>query len=508
MKIDTLKIKITTFLLLFCTCISFFAQKKHPLRDVAKHYKDLGDVEKFNATLFLIKNISIHKSIETTWLTKGGQVIDFSEFSFDEYSKAQSFLKENQATPKLITKNDVNQVSVDYLIANIDAAFKFWKTKPWAKGYSFDTFCEYILPYKSGVEPLDTNWRKDWQNHFKMLLETYENETDPIAVSTSVNNSLREFQFQFQLKREDPQPLLNSSQIKYRRAGSCSDLANIAISANRAVGIATTLDFTPHFAASSNRHFWNTVITADGEHIPFNGTMGQAYTYNANYRRMGKVLRSTYSIQENSLASVLPGNKIPGLSLKNKNLMDVTDQYVDTSNITYEFIKPNENKIKFINVFNDGLWRVLWWGKATEQGKVSFKNMGRNIVYLPSQFNYTSEADPNELEPYPIVLKKNGESVVLKPDFSSTYSGILSRKNEITANNKDNNSLKFVSGEKLHLLYWDKGWQFLKTYIVENKEINIDKAPRNTLFRLILENTDNFERIFTINPKTNQMVWY
>lgn len=49
-------------------------------------------------------------------------------------------------------------MTADYLINNIDHAFKVWKHRPWNKTLGFDDFCELILPYRIGNEPL-SDWR-------------------------------------------------------------------------------------------------------------------------------------------------------------------------------------------------------------------------------------------------------------------------------------------------------------------------------------------------------------
>ncbi|WP_347280697.1 hypothetical protein [uncultured Phocaeicola sp.] len=54
---------------------------------------------------------------------------------------------------------DSQVITAEYLIENIDLAFSVWEQRPWAKHYSFDDFCKYILPYRIGDEPLES-WRK------------------------------------------------------------------------------------------------------------------------------------------------------------------------------------------------------------------------------------------------------------------------------------------------------------------------------------------------------------
>ena len=61
-----------------------------------------------------------------------------------------------KSTPKVY---DCHAIKAEYLIENIDLAFAAWQKRPWRHSLSFDEFCEWILPYRIGDEPLE-NWRK------------------------------------------------------------------------------------------------------------------------------------------------------------------------------------------------------------------------------------------------------------------------------------------------------------------------------------------------------------
>lgn len=69
---------------------------------------------------------------------------------------------------------DIYNVKADYLIENIDLAFEVWK-KPWSKQFSFDDFCEYILPYRSSNELIE-NWRKPLFDRYVWLEDSKKDE--------------------------------------------------------------------------------------------------------------------------------------------------------------------------------------------------------------------------------------------------------------------------------------------------------------------------------------------
>ena len=64
------------------------------------------------------------------------------------------------------------------LIENIDLAFKAWKTKPWAKDMTLDTFCEYILPYRANKEPVE-RWRAACEVDAKSIVALMKDPQDP-----------------------------------------------------------------------------------------------------------------------------------------------------------------------------------------------------------------------------------------------------------------------------------------------------------------------------------------
>ena len=481
--------------------------QKNKYEDVIKHYKNKGAQEKLKAAEFLLSNITYHKSIKSKWFDKNNIANAYDEFSFENYLFAKEALeiakKEKTLHPKLITTSDKNIISSDFLIKNIDLAFKDWKENPWSKQYSFEDFCEYLLPYRSLIEPLEENWREELHIYHAGAISELQDKNDPVELCTNVIHQMKHFAFVW--KRIDPQPLLSLSQLLFRREGNCPDLANYSILANRALGVATTMDFTPHFAASSNRHFWNTVIDTEGNHIPFNANQGDPYTYNANYRRMGKVLRRTFSKQKNSLAAKINKNDIPSSFISDITIKDVTDEYIETSDIHYNFMNPSYNNINYLSVFNKGKWRVLWWGEE-ENNTTTFRNMGQNIVYLPTQVIKQNKKNKLIKSQYPILLDSKGKSIILKPNFSDTFSGDISKKEEITVNNKDYNTLEFENSKKLSLFYWDMKWRLIDTYNVQDQKIVVKNIPKNALFRLLPEVPDSFERIFILKKDTYQMV--
>lgn len=508
-------IKYLLFLLV-CT-FSLLAQtkdsteiKKIRLRNLLKvHYRN--DTQKRQAVDFLMDNLDIHLSQNYKWVDESGNKIPFNELDYGNSEMAIAAftkLKDSiKVSPQTYDLKDIEAVTPELLVKNIDLAFEAWRNNPWSKNYNFTIFCEYILPYRSLTEPLE-DWRGEYQFLVSSSSSKVQNNNLPTDVGTSVLSSLKNFRFLD--SRPDPIPFLSPKQLLFRREGSCNDLANLAILACRSVGLATTFDFTPFYGASSNKHFWNTIITEKGEHIPFNGIssdgpQGLPYNYIPTEKRLAKVYRKTYSIQQNSLANIENPINIPDGFLQEKNLLDVTYEYVTTGKITISVPAANAATIGYLNVFNLGNWRTIDWATKTENS-CEFKNIGINIVYLPGF--YSPEMKKMKYEPYPILLDPNKNQQLLKPNYAKTFSFDISRDIKIKGPTRDFNSFEVFENEIFNLLVWDNGWKKVETATAKDKIIHFTKIPDNGLFLLLCKKSNGYERIFRINTETRQIEWY
>lgn len=480
------------------------------LSAVLEHYKNTGEKEKYEAAIFLISNLPIHESQNYKWVDGHGNTVSFSEFEYANSEEAFEILKKLKDSLKIkplnFVEKDIEVLTTNELIENIDLAFFEWKNNPWSKTYTFKTFCEYILPYRSLVEPLNTSWRRAYKELVYNGAKNAINSNDPLEVATHAILELADYSFTN--KTPDPIPLLSPLHLLFRKKGSCPDLANLSLFACRSIGLAVTFDFTPHYAASSNRHFWNTVIDSNGEHVPFNGNSygnknGLPSIYNPNNKRIGKVFRRTYSIQPNSLSSKTNLKNIPKGFLRSKNLEDVTHEYVNVVDIPYNFRENDTTQLAFLNVFNSSKWRVVDWAQQ-EEGTFVFKNVGINSVYLPGKYRNGKMYYAK----YPVLLDQFKKRHLLKPNFNNVFDVDLSRDSELKNDYQDKNTLDIEEGRSYMLLYWDGKWKKIGISKATEKGVNFKGVPRNTLFRLIPRNTDGYERIFAIDEVSKKMIWY
>ncbi|MCD8260664.1 MAG: hypothetical protein LUD15_03520, partial [Bacteroides sp.] len=106
-----------------------------------------------------------------------------------ELAEQIEMLKDLGGRSPLIVQ-DIEVLSADYLIENIDLAFKAWQ-EPWSRHFTFDEFCEYILPYRVRNEPI-SNWRKLLHEKYYGIKDSIQHLSDPEEVALYLNDLIAE----------------------------------------------------------------------------------------------------------------------------------------------------------------------------------------------------------------------------------------------------------------------------------------------------------------------------
>ena len=149
------------------------------LEKVLEHYK--YDKEKLQAARFLIENMDNHFSlyhklydefyadVDSLYRTNGTKDILFFKKAYDSLSeKFNHFKLEN------VRKTDVECISAEFLISHIDNAFKM-RESPWVSEYSFELFCNYVLPYRVWDEPV-SEWMDVYVKEYGKYLAFFSNK--------------------------------------------------------------------------------------------------------------------------------------------------------------------------------------------------------------------------------------------------------------------------------------------------------------------------------------------
>lgn len=190
---------------------------------------------------------------------------------------------------------DAHVITAAYLIENIDFAFKLWNEKPWNKHLSFADFCEYLLPYRVGNEPLE-NWRNAYYEKYNPILDSLYSGTDVVEAANLLSLHLA--------KTEDITYLglahINPGALFYlnNKCGDCSDFRDLSIYLLRSVGIPSGADFYPISPdEGAGMHTWAVIQDTTGKCVAFRHPgLEVSRNLSVEYRK-GKVYRLCYGRQ-------------------------------------------------------------------------------------------------------------------------------------------------------------------------------------------------------------------
>lgn len=465
---------------------------------IHQYNQNIGDSLKLKATYFLISNMDIHSSVDYYWADETGKKIPYNEMNYPDFATAVKAFEEIKSKyknlkPIRVTYRDIDTIKADFLIKNIENAFDVWE-KPQNKNLSFDNFCNYILPYRVGTEPLQ-DWRITYREKFGWIQDSLKNEDTEKAIHYFAKDFRNWFVNTWNLEqRKEPLPHLGPIQLLNRKKGNCDDIANLMTYVLRSQGYCASVESVPFWATSTGTHFFNSTFSSEGKLIPFDVSTANVKIDNFS-REPSKVIRTTYARQPNVLATILPKEQIPLGFMRKENYLDVTEQYWQTSSITAPLFSVNAKPtVAYACVFNGMKWRATWWGKIKDE-QVTFDNLCKGAVFLPAYYSN------NKITPaaYPIALGHNHQ-ITLKPDLENTQTITITEQEKY---------LKFRPEKKYILYYWHTDWVSLgeQTAIAGRQTLVFEKVPKNALLLLIPEYSQGKERPFIIN-ENKERIWF
>lgn len=456
-----------------------------------------GDPLKLKAIYFLIENMDIHHTSNYYWVNKEEKKIDYNELDypdFDHASQAFEIIKMQNPglKPQTVIYKDLETIKGDFLIENLEKAFTAWENSA-VKGSSFNTFCDYILPYRMSVEPLQ-EWRTTYAAKFNWINEKVKDIGFKPTLAYIKDEANTWFNNTWGIGgRQEPLPRLGSMQLLFRKQGTCEDLADLGVFTLRSLGIPATVNVIPYWATSTGAHLNNTFFDFDNKPIPFD--YGSEDIDEKLKREPAKVLRFTYSKQAETIACIEDVSRIPKGFMREKNYIDVTHEYWETSDVQSTLLENAAMpKIAYIATFNGLKWQPFWWGKI-KNNQTNFTQICKGTVILPQYYNN------EKLIPaaYPIVVGQT-ENRVLKPDLKhlqtitiSSFAGYLILKLNVS----------------YKMFYWDNDWKLIdsKTVTETTQNLVYENVPKNALLLLISSTSKRFERPFVVDEKGNR-TWY
>ena len=419
-------------------------KNKTELKAVLKHYRTVDkDPEKLEAAKYLITNMPAHYSYRDTaainrYYSQALEILgtgpdpDWQRDTLSRISDRQYPGKTGDIV------SDIMVMRADYLISNIDCAFREWRSRPWSKHLSFREFRDWILPYKvTELQSLD-DWRDALSEHYSDSISTvndvYDERNTIYGAIEIVRNEIHSKQSAIghRVIWEDRGSIPMRSAATWVRMtyGSCMDYVTMGVAVFRSLGLPSAIDHVPMWGRNSDGHSWYVFLDDRGrEQATINSLIMPAGMQFYPYERIPKVWRNTYTMDRDIVKYLNESKYVHPFDICSK---DVTDLYNLTSDLE---IETNPEMIRLLDdtkyvyiamaVNSDGpKWHVLDYGKLKNK-KACFKKMGRNMLYIVLGY------DGKELIPIslPFILYKSGKVEYMdNPETVGTVSMDLRRK--------------------------------------------------------------------------------
>lgn len=405
-------------------------ENRAELQHVIDHYsKNAEDSLKRKAAVFLISNMEGKFSYQGTEYRSFLDFLDslsLSTTGIPKFRLAITDLFKNRGTlvgkPEKIF--DLISLNSKFLINNIDSAFLIYNSQTIKHKLSFENFCEFILPYRIGNEPIES-FRSKLYDQYKSVLtcgaSSIRAVADSVLARTSptgmtINPPFPDFVPDFPL-----------SSLQKLKGGTCRESSNLAIYIMRALGIPVAADFTPQWPHRGFGHSWSALLLNDDSCIDFEGATSSfvgGHLHALKSFRIAKAYRHTFSKQMNSLAMIHGDEEIPDF-FRDSCFKDVSSSYFKGTNIVFNIPKEisGNKSFAYICVFDNRNWIPIHWGKI-EEGKVVFSNMGGPSIYVIALF------DSGNIQPVgnPIMLDSAGNIKEILPHIHEKNTLSLKRK--------------------------------------------------------------------------------
>jgi hypothetical protein len=404
---------------------------RRELSKVIEHYQQTGERKKLKAAFFLIRNMPGKFSETNPYssdLFRIGRVTDSLKKAGNSreiidscISKHLQGLKEEMfETRKPVERAyDLDVMTSDYLIKNINLAFKAWEL-PWARHLTFNQFCEYLLPYRVNEEPLG-NWREYFMNKFMYYKDSVKDASDPREMAMLLSNHL--YRRWTHSDSFDNFPIYPDAVQLYKDGiGMCDQRYYLMTCMLRSMGVACAIDFTPQWQTWHGGHSWISIIDKDGKSSAFNAGEDNACFKDKNLVPMGSAT-VVYRKYFNRINPDAPVGNLPAL-LTNQYVKNVSDEYEYPQNtLTIHLESKDEADFIVLCCFNYGYSNTPVICRKVKSKKVVFENLGIPAVYIPvmvknNQLKY--------MKPY--LLRKDGEIKKYGIDPGSTHDIKVYRK--------------------------------------------------------------------------------
>lgn len=352
------------------------------------------------------------------------------------------------AKPYLIL--DKKYIPKSKVLHNNQLAYKALLESNWKHTVSFKDYQEYLLPYKLTNEIYD-NWRDTLYSVHKKLIGSHPvlKNLDSLYkyhISKTYNSLSSKVSMRKYFASEE-----NYSWMDITKEGDCVSRCRYAIYHLRAAGVPATYDYIPNWGNRPfSRHAYvglanrnkqvpqlldntnNTKNLVDNLNAAMSPKKTKVFAakelpkglYVEYEKTIPKIYRQTWSNQPDmiGLLSEIPNEELFSDLIK-PNMVDVTAQYLQTASVATSKNIFENKKMAYLATFDTNNWTPVAFTTFNWYGSATFKEVGKNILYLPMTYNGRLAAYEN-----PFVLDNSGNKNVLTCNKDKRISMKLIRK--------------------------------------------------------------------------------
>lgn len=345
---------------------------------------------------------------------------------------------------------DKDYIKREDIYHNNKLAYKAIYESSWKDSVSFNDFKEYILPYKLSNEIFD-NWRDTLYDFHKKLVIKFPKLKN---VDSLYNYHVKTGRKRLKSSRNKGSfyPVSeNFTWYNLVKSGDCISRTRNTIYYLRAAGIPATFDYLvawgnrpyarhAYVGLSFRKKMLKKIIKNNNDPSNLTNDLNAAMSIEDTYvflkkdlpkgiyiqyeKTIPKIYRETWSEQPfiYDLLSKVPKEEIC-FDLIKPNMIDVTSKYIEVADAEIKKGFFEKRSIAYLGVFDMEGWRPISYSLFDWFGRAVFKDLGKNILYMPLFFN--NEAQPFD---FPFVIEKAGNKRVFECNKKNLINMKLLRK--------------------------------------------------------------------------------
>ncbi|UYQ95262.1 hypothetical protein MKQ68_09150 [Chitinophaga horti] len=279
---------------------------------------------------------------------------------------------------------DASTITGSFLQSHIRLALNAWKHYPWARGYTFQQFTEYLLPYRVGIGPL-MNGQQLFRDKYGAFIKDIPRAHDDTAQSlyryfhTEANeHELTPLQYDVVTPFSDH---VSETYIQQRELfPDLGELLIVEAYKLRAAGVAASFEYCTYMPRRNGMEGIVVLMDTAGKFInPYQ------WAYGNNLAKMYRHAPYADDSVKNPFREIqllgVPEHDVP-LALNLPRALDVTASRLSTVGfkIALDSAGAASQRVLYLGVYCNGDWKIVDWSPV-KQDTVAFRNIGSDGLF-------------------------------------------------------------------------------------------------------------------------------